>query len=248
MKTYVQKLGLLAGIAFLGSFSLISTASAEESALDRELSEYWTTERELDVIRGRLFHREGRFAAGLFTGLHSSDPFYYYFPVGLRGGYHFTDALGVEVSGAFMDATFLTHDTDLTSFLRTRLDAAFDDAAFTDDRYLWRANAVATWSPLYGKVALLQRKLAHFDLNLAGGLGAVGVERPAVDRRSASNHVTMEMVLGAGAHFYLNNDINIRLDGRGYLYRGAEYVSYRETFFQQLKFPVEFLVGASYHF
>jgi hypothetical protein len=40
----------------------------------------------------------------------------------------------------------------------------------------------------------------------------------------------------------------LRLDGRGYLYRGAELVFHEGSFLRQLKFPVEFLVGATYLF
>lgn len=249
MKSFAKKLGLTVVFIALSALVFSSTASAQNgSALDQELAEYWTTERDLDVIKGRLFDREGRISAGFFTGLHSSDPFFFYLPVGLRAGYHFSDSLGVEVGGAFMDAGFLTQDTELTEFMRNRLQDAFDDAAFVDDRYLWRANAVATWSPFYGKLALLQRKLAHFDLNFAAGLGAVGVSRPAPNRLSADTKVEVEMVLGTGAHFYLNNDVLIRLDGRGYLYRGPEFIGYSESFVDRLKFPVEFLIGATYLF
>ena len=247
MKTFSKKCSL-AMVAMALLLLAVSSPALAADGLDRELEEYWTTERDLEVIRGRLFEREGRFSAGLYTGLLSSDPFFYYFPVGVRGGYHFSNALSLEAGGSFMDAGLLTHDTELTDFLRRRLQDAFDATTDTDDRYLWRANAVAIWSPFYGKLALLQRKLAHFDLNVATGLGVVGMERPDADRRSASNHVTVEMVLGAGAHIYVNQNVTIRLDGRGYLYRGAEYVDYNETFTQQLKFPVEFLLGASYLF
>lgn len=247
MKTFSKKFSLALIVMALLLTATASSATASDG-LDRELEEYWTTDRDLDVIRDRLFERDGKFSAGLYTGLLSSDPFFYYYPVGVRGGYHFSNSLGVEVGGAFMDAAFLTHDTELTDFLRRRLRDAFDASTDTDDRYLWRANALAVWSPFYGKLAVLQRKLAHFDLNAAAGLGVVGMERPTPDRSSASNHVTMEMVLGAGAHFYINESITIRLDGRGYLYRGAEFTEYNETFFQQLKFPVEFLLGASYLF
>lgn len=247
MKTLHKRmsLGVMALIATLLAFAPPATA---QEGLDQELEQYWSAERELDVLRDRLYLREGRFSAGLFAGLLSSDPNFYYIPVGVRAGYNFSNELGVEVGGSFMNAGFLTHDTELTSFFRDVRRDAFDPAFHTQDRYLWRANAVAVWSPLYGKLAILQRKLAHFDLNLAGGLGAVGVERPAVNRKSASNHVTMEAVFGLGAHFYINRSLVVRLDGRGYLYRGAELPHNEGEFFSQMKFPMEFLLGATYLF
>lgn len=247
MKTLHKRmsLGLVALIAILLAFAASATA---QEGLDQELQQYWSAERDLEVLRDRLYLREGRFHAGLYAGLFSSEPNFYYFPLGLRAGYHFTNELGVEVGGAFMNAGFLTHDTELTEFFRDVRRDAFDPALDTQDRFLWRANAIATWSPFYGKLAILQRKLAHFDLNVGAGLGAVGVERPALNRKSASNHVTMEVVLGAGAHFYVNRSLVVRLDGRGYIYRGAELSHNEGSFFRQIKFPMEFLLGATYLF
>src|SRR5690606_25363280 len=157
-------------------------------ALNSELSQFWSADRTMPVVQDKLFTREGRFSLGLYTGMMSSEPFLYYIPVGVRGSYFFSDQLGLEVSGQFTDVEgVLTHDTELTEFFKAKRGVAFETARHTDDRFLWRANAVVSWSPLYGKFALLQRKLAHFDLNLVAGLGAVSVERPSEDRKSYSN-------------------------------------------------------------
>ncbi len=249
------KWSLAAAAAVAVCLGLSLPASAEEGGLDTELEQFWSADRDVRVIENRLFEREGRFGAGLYTGLLSSDPFFYYFPVGVRATYHFSNSLGVEVGGAFMDAPFLTHNTELTDFLQESRRESFNSATDTMDRYLWRANAVAVWSPFYGKLAILQRKLAHFDLNVAGGLGMVQVERPGLDTAGqpslsgeAFNHITMEVVTGVGAHFYITDSLLVRLDGRGYLYRGAELVHNTDSFFRQLKFPMEFLVGATYLF
>lgn len=247
MKTFSKKWCLAIVITALTWVALASPAAAQQG-LDDELQQYWATEREMDVLRDRLFQREGRFGVGLHTGLLSSDPFFYYIPVGLRATYNLSNYLGFEVGGAYMDLGPLTNETELTGFLRERRSDAFDPARHTQDRYLWRANVMAIWSPLYGKLAVLQRKLAHFDLNVGAGFGAVGLERPALNRQSAFNHTTMEFVVGGGAHFYITNNVVVRLDGRAYLYRGAELPNNEGSFFQQLKFPAEFLLGATYLF
>ncbi|RDV40001.1 outer membrane beta-barrel domain-containing protein [Bradymonadaceae bacterium TMQ3] len=229
--------------------ALSASPAAAQQALDEELEQYWTSERDLRVLRDRLYDREGRIGAGIYTGLMSSEPFYYYIPVGGRVSYHFSDQLGVEVGGAFMNAQgVLTRNTQLMDFLVADRGEGFDAATDTEDRFLWRANAVVTWSPFYGKLALLQRKLSHFDLNVAAGLGAVSVERPNQTRDAANTKLTVEGVLGVGAHFFVTPDLTVRLDGRGYIYRGAKFDHNEDSFFGQLRLPVEFLVGASYHF
>ncbi len=249
MKIVTNKLSLAALVIAAVGLMWSSPALAQES-LDDELEQYWATEREMDVLQNRLFVREGRFGAGLFTGLLSSEPFFYYFPVGLRGTYHLSNNFGVEAGGAFMNAPgVLTHNSELTDFLENYLgEAGFNSGTHTSDRYLWRANAVAMWSPFYGKLAALQQKLVHFDLNFAAGLGVLGVERPDLARENVESTVIPEVVLGLGAHFFVTPDIVVRLDGRGFLHMGAELPTNEGEFFGRLNFPMEFNLGATYLF
>lgn len=223
-------------------------AMAEQNTeVTSDLSQFWSADRKMPVVQDKLFTREGRFGVGLYTGMMSSEPFLYYIPVGLRASYFFADQLGLEVSGQFTDAEgILTHDTELTEFFKKR--AGFEAARHTEDRFLWRANAVVTWSPLYGKFALLQRKLAHFDLNLIAGLGAVSVERPSEDRKSFSNAIAPELVLGGGAQFFFLENFTLRLEGRAYVYQGAKTPVNKDSFFDQVKVPIEFQLGVSYLF
>ena len=235
-------------------------ASEGDGSLDRELEQYWATERELDSIRDRLFERDGRFGAGVYVGLLSSEPFFHYFPVGARLTYHFSNALGVEIGGAYMGADLLYRHTELTRVVLDEYDdgtgnSTFDPATDTEDRFLWRTNATVVWSPLYGKVAALQKKMIHFDLNFAAGLGVVGVERPDSQRNGADSAVAPEFVIGAGTHFYLGESVVLRMDGRGYLYQGAELPIHQEnpqdpdeSTTGRMKFPMEFNLGITYLF
>ncbi|MBA2661251.1 MAG: outer membrane beta-barrel domain-containing protein [Bradymonadaceae bacterium] len=225
-----------------------SAWAQNEGSIDGELSEFWAVDRKLPVVKDKLFTREGRFGVGLFTGMMSSEPFLYYIPVGGRLSYHFRDQYGIEISGQFTDVEgVFTHDTELTEFFKRR-SPSFDSARHTEDRFLWRANAVFVWSPFYGKFAVLQRKLSHFDLNLAAGLGAVGVERPSVDRDSVSSTLAPELVLGGGIHFFMTQAITLRLEGRAYVYQGAKTPVNKDSFFSQINVPTEFQLGVNYLF
>ncbi len=213
--------------------------------LDSELEAYWATERDLNVLEDRMFNRSGRLSAGLYAGLSNSDPLFKYYPIGARVGYSLSNNLTVEAAGAFMDSGALTRDTELSSFLRTRDN--FDPVRHTTDRYQWRSNAMALWSPFYGKVAALQQKLIHFELNLGAGLGMVGLERPTPDREDSLTTVRPEAVFGVGAHFYIGEDWVVRVDGRGFLNQGAELPTH-DGFFERLSFPLETNLGLSYIF
>jgi outer membrane beta-barrel protein len=102
---------------------------------------------------------------------------------------------------------------------------------------------VAVWSPFYGKLALFQRKLSHFDINLSGGLGVVDLSTPDPDTL-ATNPVEVtgpqvEVVFGAGARFFVNDYLSLRMDYRQGLVPGADDDS-------GLLKPVEFTFGLAY--
>lgn len=276
---------LAAALAAAASLSLLATPAhaqgddalvsedeeeAPEGPLSEELEDYWTVDRDVDVVKNRLYQREGRFAVGLHLGLMSSEPFFWYLPAGGKLDYHFSNNWGVEIEGSYMDVPdILRHNTDLTDFAESEQGAGFDYKTDTLDQFKWRAHALAVWHPLYGKFSLLQRKLSHFDINLAAGFGAVSVNRPDENRQQSSEEILPEFVFGGGVQFYLNNHFVLRFTGRGYLYEGprnfkntetgqrvvSESVSNAESedmeelnFVQRLELPVEFLLGVSYMF
>lgn len=252
-------------IISLSSLVFASTANAQPK-VEEDMEQYWSTDRELPVVENKLYKKEGRFFVGLSLGLLSSEPFFWYTPLGLEFGYHFSDHVALEIGGTFMDTPagdddgafvsgerngiglgILTHKTEITRFFEDRLQADFNATTDLQDRFLWRANAVLVWSPLYGKWAFLNRKLTHFDFNLALGGGVVMVDRPTLDRSAVEATIAPELVFGMGAAFFLSESITLRTDGRFYAYQGAE-TSSREGFFERLRVPAEFQLGVNFLF
>lgn len=233
--------------------------------LGDQLEDYWSVDRDVDVIKERLYERSGRFGIGLLTGAMSSQPFYWYIPSGLRASYYFNNNWGIEVEGAYMGLYgVFQHPTALGDFAEKQ--GGYNRNTDALDQFNFQAHALAVWHPFYGKLSVLQRKLAHFDVNLAAGLGAVGVTRPNELRTESSDIVRPELVYGGGIQFFVNNNIVLRADARGYIYRGPRrYMNTQSNqrvvsqprnpqnseelnFFQELEFPFEFLFGATYMF
>lgn len=240
---------------------------APEGPLGDKLEDYWSVDRDVEVVKQQLYERSGRFSVGLHTGMMSSQPFFWYLPSGLDLEFNFSNNWAVAAEGSFMDApNILRHPTDLTDFVVENQGGGFDPSRDALDTFKWRAHALAVWRPLYGKLAALQRKLAHFDMNLAAGFGAVSVTRPNETRTGSKDLVTPEFVYGGGVEFYASEHVVLRLAGRGYIYRGPRRYKNTETgervvtqpprdddseelnFVQELEFPSEFLIGASYMF
>lgn len=214
-----------------------------QDPLGNELQRYWSSDRDLATIENKLYRREGKIGVGVHVGLMSTEPFWWYLPVGGKASYNFSDQAGVEVSGQYL----LASKTDLHNFIEGRGVETFDASTDLDDQMVWRANATFVWSPLYGKWAFLNNKLTHFDFNLVVGAGVVGVDRPSPDRTSSSSAIEPELVFGPGAHFFLTENWLLRADGRFYVYRGAE-TDTTSGFFDRLEMPIEFLLGGTYLF
>lgn len=218
-----------------------------EGPLQEQLTEYWSVERDLPMITQRLHERSGRVGVGIFGGILPSEPFYFYAPLGARVGYFFTNELGVEVSGHYM----LAFDTELSEFLQTQRSEGFDPTTDAEDLYNWGAEAVVAWHPLYGKWALLQRKLSHLDLGFFAGAGAMGVQRPDSRRVSASSAVVPVAVIGAGLNFYLRKGLVMRLDWRSRPHIGPTFDTDTfadQGFMQRMQVPTDFTLGLSYLF
>lgn len=260
-KPYIQLVAALLVLA------VAPTASAQENdPLGDQLDNYWTAERDLPVLQEKLFSRDNRFGIGVYGGMLSSEPFYWYIPVGGRLSYFFSDHFGLEVGGQYMGSSSdpgpLTNETEITRFFADRLGEGFDPATDLEDRFLWRANAAIVWNPLYGKWAFGRTKLSHFDANLVLGGGAVSVLRPNFERTEATTVITPELMWGLGIHFFLGQNWILRADGRFYAYQGADTPSVRAgyeggndeevepdpSFFRRIQVPSEFLLGISYLF
>lgn len=256
-----MKRHVMMALVALGALSAATPALAQEERefegpLQEQLREYWSVERELTVVRERLFSREGKIELGLMTGLMSSDPFYWYVPLGGRIGYSLTEHLALEIEGNYA----LANNTELHDFLISEREDSFNSDTDLGDRFTWQASALVVWRPLYGKWAALQRKLSHLDFNLSLGVGAIGLTRPNPLRTASESTITPNLTFGAGLAFWLAEGLSLRVDGRGYLYAGPEFKTQQfapqdaegnvegHGFFQRLSLPSQFLVGVSYAF
>jgi len=216
-----------------------------EGPLAEQLKEYWSPDRNLQDLYGKKYTKTERIELGLKVGVLPSEPFHVYIPLGGNVAYYLNESLGFEAGGSYL----LRTNTELSDFLETRLGEDYAEDLIGEDIYQWRANAVVKWHPLYGKLALLQRKLSHFDFNVVGGLGVMGASRPADDRQTASNRVLPEFVFGAGFHFFLTQNLGLRLDWRSSVNFGPRFIDpdpELERTGVNLQAPTTFTLGISY--
>ncbi len=220
-------------------------AEAIQGPLKDQLEEYWSVQRDLVVIKGRLYEREGRLHLGFLGGIMPSEQFYVYYPLGGRASYLLNNELGFELGGHYLLAT----STEITDFLVDTRSDDFDPTTDAEDLFLGRVSLVAQWHPLYGKLALLQRKLSHFDVNFLAGLAVTFLDRPSEDRLGNSTTVAPNVVLGMGLNLFMTESFTVSVEGRGYIHVGPSFRTdaFAETnFLDQLKFPAEVMLGLTY--
>jgi len=201
-------------------FSVVATGPAfsaepdpeqDTLMLDARLKKYWGNEmREVQVLQKRKYRKEDRFEFTLFTGVIPNDEFTTYVPLGGRADYFFAEDFGIELWGSYL----IRISSDLKDFLERN----FNQSLLVElpQQLTWLAGANFLWSPIHGKFGLLSEKLAHFDMHLAFGVGAVGTQVTRL--QETVGKVDIAGNVGLGLRFFLSEDIALRFDYRQYFY------------------------------
>lgn len=179
--------------------------------LDDRLRLFWGNEiREVETLQKRLYRKESRWEFELFTGVIPNDEFYTYFPLGGRADYFFAEDFGVEVWGSYL--------IRVSSELRDFLESNFNQSLIVDipQSLQWLAGANFLWSPIHGKFGIFTEKLAHFDMHLAFGVGAIGTTVRNLNEEKGK--VDIAGNVGLGMRFFLSDSIGLRFDYRQYFY------------------------------
>jgi len=173
---------------------------------------YWGERRAVGVVQRRRVEKQGGVEAAVFTGWIPNDAFTTYVPVGLRVTYFLRETLGIE-AGFEYD---LHIDTRLKELLHEE-DAAL--RAQIRDRQQLRLAVDAVWIPLYGKFAIHNRKIGHFEGYVLGGAGTV---RTGASEIGLKDSFRPELNVGLGLRCYLGRRTSLRLEGRDHVYLAQE--------------------------
>lgn len=185
-----------------------------------------TLQERIRAVSRRVFLKRQRFELVPLFGFTTNDPLNRAWSFGGRGSWHFNEELAIDFGGA---GGFNQQLTDLRI-----LNPDDDQALPTGTPQLGYADVGVTFSPFYGKLALMAEQVAHFDGFISGGLGAVFDQSPEVV------HPAME--LGLGLRLFLTRWLTMRADLRNY--------TYPATVGGELTFPSALILtlGAGIHF
>lgn len=186
-------------------------APTDTGAVDAALDLYWAKTREIRSIQKRMFRKESRNSISFFSGTIPNDDFFTYYPMGGRWNYYFNEDFSSEVWGSYL----VVDRSDLEQFLETN----FNQSMLIDvpQSLKWLAGASVLWSPIHGKLALFATKLAHFDVHMAFGAGAIGTDVAKFNKAKKAK-IDVSGNVGIGMRLYFNDMISMRVDYRQYFY------------------------------
>jgi outer membrane beta-barrel protein len=183
------------------------------SALDEGID--LTLNDRIKAVSRKVFLKEGRFELAPLMSVTTNDPFFRTWALGGRAAWHVNDAFAIE-GGATYVPPFFVEELPPLDLLRERASLINVDAKLAGS-----ADMGVTFSPVYGKIAILSDAIIHFDTFVAAGGGVVldnnGDLFGADDaRRFTGMHPTMDV--GAGLRVFLLRWLVVRADLRDYVY------------------------------
>jgi outer membrane beta-barrel protein len=183
------------------------------SALDEGIN--LTLEDRIKAVSRKVFLKEGRFELAPLLSVTTNDPFFRHWGVGGRAAYHVNDAFALE-GGVMVVPPGFRENLPPLDLLRER--AALINA---DAKLIGLSDVGVTFSPVYGKVAILSDAIIHFDTFVAAGAGVVSDSNGDLfgrddAKRFSGMHPTMDV--GAGLRVFLLRWLVARVDLRDYVY------------------------------
>jgi outer membrane beta-barrel protein len=155
------------------------------------------------AVQRKGFLKRGRFEVAPVFALTVNDAFYQKFGGGLRLAYNIHDSFAVAVRGVtFRQPEFSSPRSWQPAPIRTdnarEGKIAFGGQLLASQIYD-QVMLDGIWSPIYGKVAFLDRHIVHFDVYLAAGFGLVWTATTEPPRSEKPPFATD---LGGGMRFY----------------------------------------------
>ena len=148
---------------------------------------------DIAVIQRRFLPKSGRFELGLGGTFSLNNPFFNNLGLQLRAGYYFTTKIGFELIYMSLNS----NEKDATRGLRNRdvkTTSLVTPASFV--------GGALKWSPIYGKMSLVNMAVVPFDIYFSAGAGMTDT--------GVSQSPTFH--LGTGQIFALSKAMSFRWD------------------------------------
>ncbi len=159
------------------------------------------------AVQNRIFDRthEIDFSFGYIA----DDDFFHVYPLGIGYTFHFNENFAWEVARA---QYMINSDKDLKETLQK--DFNVQPERFSEQRYMAHSHFV--FKPLYGKHALMNRKIINNEIYFFAGPGVVNYEWDYSNGESQTENA-LSLSFGAGLKYFLSEKISLSVEIRDLL-------------------------------
>jgi outer membrane beta-barrel protein len=166
--------------------------------------------KDILVVVRKPFLKLRRTELNPYTGISMNDNMIRHYTLGGEFAYYLTDVLAVGVEGLYYVHNF-NEPFDLVARQARRLP--------TVNQYNWSAALNFHYVPVYGKFAVLDRKLVAWEVYFTAGIGAGQSEViPRDTKFPGFTNILIQPNVGASMRFFLAKWLTINLGIRDYLF------------------------------
>lgn len=164
-------------------------------------------EAQVFAVQNKIFHRSHELAVNI--GYIADDEFYMVYPLSLGYTYNFSENYGWEVARL---QYLITQERELMQKLKE--DYSVQPELFSQPKYMLHSHLV--WKPLYGKSALMNRKVINHETYLFVGGGITHYEKTYSNGMTESEDA-MSFSAGGGFKYFLNQKFCLNVELRDIL-------------------------------
>lgn len=169
---------------------------------------YW---KDIVVIPRKSFLKGGRFEVAPYWGFTVNDALIKHQTFGGEANYFITDALSVGIEGNL----YIKDITDTVARVQVQ-----DRRIPTLNKYIFGGHLNFGYVPVYGKFAVFNRWITHWELFVSAGVGMVKSQIiPRDPRNQPFESYNVAANLGVGARLFLNDWLALNVAIRDYIFR-----------------------------
>jgi len=157
------------------------------------------------AVQNRIFHSDHEL--DISGGYIADDDFFQVYPIGLGYTYHFNEHISWEVARV---QYFITQEKDIQNTLKN---SPFNAQAefFNEPIYMLHSHLV--FKPLYGKAAVLNRRIVNYETYFFLGPGITHYEKSFSTGETESEN-TFSLSLGVGMKYFLSKRFCLNIEIR----------------------------------
>ena len=162
---------------------------------DSEVQQLKADKAFITVVQRQRFLKKKRFELSPQVGITVNDPFVRHYALGAELNYWITNRLAVGITGT----GFIGNKTSRYNNIRFQ-----EGVLLTANRMLWQASVNLTYNPFYGKIAVFNRALLHWEsfVNVGGGVIQTKVIPRYESLHEGFTNTTGQGNFALGARFY----------------------------------------------